>query len=107
MITTRRRGALAASLIFSLSLACSDDDSSFPDAGAAGDGTVKKKDKSTGDTGKAADKGGGVKDLLAHSEKAGYRLIEPVVEARCSPAPDDLVACRELGTRLAEAAREG
>ncbi len=63
MITTRRRGALAASLIFSLSLACSDDDSSFPDAGAAGDGTVKKKDKSTGDTGKAADKGGGVKDL--------------------------------------------
>ncbi|MBS3734436.1 MAG: FprA family A-type flavoprotein [Phycisphaerae bacterium] len=47
--------------------------------------------------------GGGVKAVRAAAEDAGWRLVEPVVEARCAPSDADLDACGKLGANLATA----
>ena len=49
--------------------------------------------------------GGGVKALQAFAEKAKLEVLEPVVEARFSPKPDDIARCRELGRAMARAVR--
>jgi len=47
--------------------------------------------------------GGGVKRLRECAGECGWNLLEPVVEARCSPTPEDLEACRALAANLAGA----
>ena len=41
--------------------------------------------------------GGGVSALRDFAARVGWRLVDPVVEARCAPTDDDLAACEELG----------
>lgn len=45
--------------------------------------------------------GGGVKALRECAAECGWDLVEPVVEARCSPSPQDLAGCRQLAAHLA------
>ena len=45
-----------------------------------------------------------VRELLAFCERAEFRMLAPVVEAKCGPTDEDLADCRLLGERLAEAA---
>jgi len=47
--------------------------------------------------------GGGVKRLRECAQECGWKLVEPVVEARCAPKPEDLRGCRELAVNLAAA----
>ncbi|MFW6155575.1 MAG: FprA family A-type flavoprotein [Planctomycetota bacterium] len=47
--------------------------------------------------------GGGVKTLRGVVEQTGWKLVEPVVEARCAATDEDLDACARLGANLAAA----
>ncbi|MFP3936788.1 MAG: FprA family A-type flavoprotein [Phycisphaerae bacterium] len=50
--------------------------------------------------------GGGVKQMRQFAEEGGqWDLIEPVVEANCTPNEDDLARCGELGRKMAEAVK--
>jgi len=66
---------------------------------------ISLQDRSIGLVGTYGWSGGGVKELQAYVEDAKHTLVEPVLEARCSPTPGDLENCRELGRRLAAAAQ--
>jgi len=44
--------------------------------------------------------GGGVKKIRECAEKSGWELVEPVVEACCSPNLEDIEACRKLAANL-------
>ena len=43
------------------------------------------------------------KALKTLADESGWELVEPVIDARCSPTEADLAACRELGAKLAAA----
>jgi flavorubredoxin len=45
--------------------------------------------------------GGGMKALRQFAEDEKYELVEPLVEARFSPKPDDLALCETLGRNMA------
>jgi flavorubredoxin len=47
--------------------------------------------------------GGAVKNLRLFQEKAGWKLVEPVVEAKCSADEDHLGLCLQLGENMAHA----
>jgi flavorubredoxin len=51
--------------------------------------------------------GGGVKTLQRFADDGDWDLIEPVVEARCSPTPGDLDLCRQLGQNIVRHLRAG
>ena len=68
---------------------------------------VRLTDRVAGIFGTYAWTGGGVKAIRAYCEKARYQLVDPVVEAKCSPTCDDLENCRLLGRNIAKALREG
>jgi len=46
--------------------------------------------------------GGGVKTLVEWAKGIGWELVEPVIEAHCSPTDVDLNKCFELGQRIVE-----
>ena len=60
-------------------------------------------DRHVGIVGTQSWSGGGVKAIREYAETAKWNVVEPVVEAKCSPTEDDLDACRQLGANLAEA----
>jgi flavorubredoxin len=50
--------------------------------------------------------GGGVKRLREFAGKGNWRVIEPTVEAKCSPTDADLAGCFQLGRAMAAAVCE-
>jgi flavorubredoxin len=46
--------------------------------------------------------GGGVKGMKEFADRTKWDLIEPVIEAQCSAATDDMRQCIELGDRIAD-----
>jgi flavorubredoxin len=50
--------------------------------------------------------GGAMAELRVLGGDPGWRLVEPVVEARGAPAERDLEQCRRLGRELAAASRQ-
>jgi flavorubredoxin len=49
--------------------------------------------------------GGGVKALQQFAQEGDWEVLEPVIEARCSPTRHDLDACYELGRTMARAVK--
>ena len=66
----------------------------------------KLKDRIAGVFGTYGWSGGGVKTIREIVEVCKWDLVEPVVEANCSPTADDLAACVALGRSVARKVRE-
>ena len=66
---------------------------------------VPLKDRLVGVFGTYGWTGGGVKRIREYCQEGKYTLIDPVVEAKCSPKDDDLANCLQLGRNLASAVR--
>jgi len=61
------------------------------------------KDRVLGIFGSFAWTGGAVKNLRSFTEKSGWRLIEPVIEAKCAADGHQLDECVRLGNSMAKA----
>ena len=62
----------------------------------------KLSNRSAGIFGSCGWSGGGVKRLQTLAETNDWHLLEPVVEATCSPDDEDLKQCYNLGASMAE-----
>jgi flavorubredoxin len=61
----------------------------------------KLKNRHLGVFGNYGWSGGAVKALREFAADGKFELVEPVVEARFAPTPDQLEQCRELGRGIA------
>ena len=59
------------------------------------------KDRNLGIFGSYTWSGGALKELKEFASKGNWKLIDPVVEAKCSPGEEELAACRLLGKNMA------
>lgn len=65
-------------------------------------GRKKLRNRHVGLFGTYAWNGGGIKAVQEMVQNYGWRVAEPVIEARCAPSAETLDQCRALGRALAE-----